>query len=137
MNLNNQNSVYEFSHKQNKAIEIAGRSIQIWGVVALSIGIISALIGTGVVAVSPDLTSTNSVAQLSVLLPLALAHLVMGKSYLSSGNALLGVVDTIVELSPAGLRRYGGNWALYAAQRAQERAAAQASLNNARDLSSI
>ena len=94
MNLNKRNSAYEFTRKQNKAIEIAGRSIQIWGAVALLIGIVSALIGTGVVALSPDLTSTASVVQLSVLLPLALAHLVMGKSYLSSGNALLGVVDT-------------------------------------------
>ena len=94
MDLNKQNSAYEFSHKQNRTIEVAGRSVQIWGVAALSIGIISAIIGTAVVAVTPDLTSTRSLVQLSVLLPLALALLVMGKSYLSSGNALLGVVDT-------------------------------------------
>jgi len=50
----------------------------------------------------------------------------------SHDRELLGMVDTIVELSPAGLRRYGGNWALYAAQRAQERAAAQAALDHAR-----
>ena len=50
----------------------------------------------------------------------------------SHDRELLGVVDAIVELSPAGLRRYGGNWALYAAQRDQERAAAQAALDHAR-----
>lgn len=50
----------------------------------------------------------------------------------SHDRELLGVVDAIVELSPAGLRRYGGNWAMYAAQRAQERAAAQAALDHAR-----
>lgn len=50
----------------------------------------------------------------------------------SHDRELLGVVDAIVELSPAGQRRYGGNWALYAAQRDQERAAAQAALDHAR-----
>lgn len=50
----------------------------------------------------------------------------------SHDRELLGAVDAIVELSPAGLRRYGGNWALYAAQRDQERAAAQAALEHAR-----
>ncbi len=50
----------------------------------------------------------------------------------SHDRELLGAVDAIVELSPAGLRRYGGNWTLYAAQRDQERAAAQAALERAR-----
>jgi ATPase subunit of ABC transporter with duplicated ATPase domains len=50
----------------------------------------------------------------------------------SHDRELLGAVDAIVELSPAGLRRYGGNWSLYAAQRDQERAAAQAALEHAR-----
>lgn len=50
----------------------------------------------------------------------------------SHDRELLGVADAIVELSPAGLRRHGGNWALYAAQRDQERAAAQAALDHAR-----
>lgn len=50
----------------------------------------------------------------------------------SHDRELLGAVDAIVELSPAGLRRYGGNWTLYAAQRDQERAAAQATLEHAR-----
>ena len=50
----------------------------------------------------------------------------------SHDRELLGAVDAIVELSPAGLRRYGGNWTLYAAQRDQERAAAQAALEHAR-----
>ncbi len=50
----------------------------------------------------------------------------------SHDRELLGVAGTIMEMSPAGLRRYGGNWALYAAQRDQERAAAQAALDHAR-----
>lgn len=50
----------------------------------------------------------------------------------SHDRELLGAVDAIVELSPAGLRRYGGNWSLYAAQRDQERAAAQSALEHAR-----
>ncbi len=50
----------------------------------------------------------------------------------SHDRELLGVVDAIVELSPAGLQRYGGNWALYEAQRAAEQAAAQATLAHAR-----
>ncbi|MFN9471909.1 ABC-F family ATP-binding cassette domain-containing protein [Acidovorax sp.] len=50
----------------------------------------------------------------------------------SHDRELLGAVDAIVELSPAGLRRYGGNWGLYEEQRTQERAAAQAALDHAR-----
>jgi ATPase subunit of ABC transporter with duplicated ATPase domains len=50
----------------------------------------------------------------------------------SHDRELLGVAGAIVELSPTGLRRYGGSWTLYAAQRDQERSAAQAALEHAR-----
>ncbi|RZJ54822.1 MAG: ABC-F family ATP-binding cassette domain-containing protein, partial [Acidovorax sp.] len=50
----------------------------------------------------------------------------------SHDRELLGTVGSIVALSPAGLQRYGGNWALYQAQRQAEAAAAQADLDHAR-----
>ncbi len=50
----------------------------------------------------------------------------------SHDRELLGVVDAIAELSPAGLQRYGGNWTLYEAQRVAGQAAAQAALAHAR-----
>jgi len=50
----------------------------------------------------------------------------------SHDHELLGGVGSIVELSPAGLQRYGGNRALYQAQRQAEAAAAQADLDHAR-----
>ena len=50
----------------------------------------------------------------------------------SHDRELLGVVHSMVALSAAGLQRYGGNWALYQAQRQAEAAAAQAALDHAR-----
>jgi len=50
----------------------------------------------------------------------------------SHDRELLGAVGSIVELSPAGLQRYGGHWGLYQAQRQAEAAAAQAALDHAR-----
>lgn len=50
----------------------------------------------------------------------------------SHDRELLGTVQSIMQLSPAGLRRYGGNWALYEAQRQAEAATAQATLDHAR-----
>ncbi|MFI8615579.1 ATP-binding cassette domain-containing protein [Acidovorax sp. NPDC077693] len=50
----------------------------------------------------------------------------------SHDRELLGAVGSIVALSPAGLQRYGGNWALYQAQRQADAAAAQADLDHAR-----
>ena len=50
----------------------------------------------------------------------------------SHDRELLGGVNHILELSPAGMRRYGGNWSLYQAQRQAEALAAQAALDHAR-----
>ncbi|TRO06715.1 hypothetical protein EQ829_26070 [Ectopseudomonas mendocina] len=50
----------------------------------------------------------------------------------SHDRELLAGVGSILELSPAGLQRYGGNWALYQDQRAAEAAAARAALEHAR-----
>ena len=50
----------------------------------------------------------------------------------SHDRELLDGVDCIVALSAAGVQRYGGNWALYQAQRQAEVTAAQAALAHAR-----
>lgn len=50
----------------------------------------------------------------------------------SHDRELLGGMNHILELSPVGLRRYGGNWSLYQAQRQAEAQAAQAALDHAR-----
>ncbi|WOI43667.1 ATP-binding cassette domain-containing protein [Acidovorax sp. BLS4] len=47
-------------------------------------------------------------------------------------RALLEAVDRIAELTPQGLRHYGGAWDVYAAQRDAEAQAAQAALHHAR-----
>ncbi|GKS74208.1 ATP-binding cassette domain-containing protein [Acidovorax sp. SUPP950] len=47
-------------------------------------------------------------------------------------RALLEAVDRIAELTPQGLRHYGGAWDIYAAQRDAEAQAAQAALHHAR-----
>jgi ATPase subunit of ABC transporter with duplicated ATPase domains len=51
-----------------------------------------------------------------------------GLLVVSHDRALLGLMDRIVELSPHGLRVYGGNLELYTAQRDAETAAAQRDL---------
>lgn len=50
----------------------------------------------------------------------------------SHDRELLGMANNMVALSGAGLQRYGGNWALYQAQRQAEATAAQAALDHAR-----
>lgn len=50
----------------------------------------------------------------------------------SHDRELLEAVNSIVELSPAGMQRYGGGWTLYQAQRQAEAMAAQAALDHAR-----
>ncbi len=50
----------------------------------------------------------------------------------SHDRELLEQVDRIVEVTPQGLRHYGGGWPLFQAQRAAEAQAAQAALRHAR-----
>lgn len=52
---------------------------------------------------------------------------------ISHDRQLLAAVDRIAELSPRGLALYGGNHALYAAQRDGQAAAAEAALTHARN----
>src|SRR5262249_49843906 len=54
-----------------------------------------------------------------------------GLLIVSHDRELLGLMDRIVELSPHGLRVYGGNFAVYTAQRDAEAAAAQRELGEA------
>jgi ATPase subunit of ABC transporter with duplicated ATPase domains len=51
-----------------------------------------------------------------------------GLIVISHDRSVLNAMRRIVELSPAGLRSYGGNYALYAGQKQDERAAADAVL---------
>ncbi|MBN3733399.1 ABC-F family ATP-binding cassette domain-containing protein [Burkholderia sp. Tr-20390] len=55
-----------------------------------------------------------------------------GLVIVSHDRALLADVQRIVELTPQGVRAYGGNYALYRAQRDAEQDAAQSALDNAR-----
>ncbi|MFJ1251989.1 ABC-F family ATP-binding cassette domain-containing protein [Cupriavidus sp. CuC1] len=55
-----------------------------------------------------------------------------GLVVVSHDRELLEEMDHIVALTPDGLRHYGGNYTLYAAQRDAEAAAAQAALDHAR-----
>ncbi|PFH28023.1 ABC-F family ATP-binding cassette domain-containing protein [Burkholderia sp. JKS000303] len=55
-----------------------------------------------------------------------------GVVIVSHDRALLAHVQRIVELTPHGARAYGGNYALYRAQRDAEQDAAQAALEHAR-----
>ncbi|AKL99547.1 ABC-F family ATP-binding cassette domain-containing protein [Burkholderia pyrrocinia] len=55
-----------------------------------------------------------------------------GLVIVSHDRALLAGVQRIVELTPQGARSYGGNYALYRAQRDAEQDAAQAALDHAR-----
>ncbi|WP_431820635.1 ABC-F family ATP-binding cassette domain-containing protein [Burkholderia sp. F1] len=55
-----------------------------------------------------------------------------GLVVVSHDRALLAGVERIVELSPQGMRSYGGNYAFYRAQRDAEHDAAQAALDHAR-----
>ncbi|KWK01017.1 ABC-F family ATP-binding cassette domain-containing protein [Burkholderia stagnalis] len=55
-----------------------------------------------------------------------------GLVVVSHDRALLAGVGRIVELSPHGVRAYGGNYAFYRAQRDAEHDAAQAALDHAR-----
>ncbi|MBY4868079.1 ABC-F family ATP-binding cassette domain-containing protein [Burkholderia anthina] len=55
-----------------------------------------------------------------------------GVVIVSHDRALLAHVRRIVELTPHGARAYGGNYALYRAQRDAEQGAAQAALEHAR-----
>ncbi|WP_423371687.1 ABC-F family ATP-binding cassette domain-containing protein [Burkholderia sp. LMG 32019] len=55
-----------------------------------------------------------------------------GVVIVSHDRALLAGVQRIVELTPQGVRSYGGNYALYRAQRDADQDAAQAALDNAR-----
>ncbi|WGS41652.1 ATP-binding cassette domain-containing protein [Burkholderia sp. JSH-S8] len=55
-----------------------------------------------------------------------------GLVVVSHDRALLAGVGRIVELSPQGVRAYGGNYAFYRAQRDAEHDAAQAALDHAR-----
>jgi ATPase subunit of ABC transporter with duplicated ATPase domains len=54
-----------------------------------------------------------------------------GLLVVSHDRTLLGLMDRIAELSPHGLRLYGGNYELYAAQRDAEDAAARRELDEA------
>ena len=51
-----------------------------------------------------------------------------GLLVISHDRQLLGEMAQIVELSPSGLRRYGGNYRFYAARKAEQRALAEHSL---------
>ena len=51
-----------------------------------------------------------------------------GLLVISHDRQLLGEMTQIVELSPSGLRRYGGNYRFYAARKAEERALAEHTL---------
>ncbi|WP_175926415.1 ABC-F family ATP-binding cassette domain-containing protein [Burkholderia cepacia] len=55
-----------------------------------------------------------------------------GLVIVSHDRALLADVQRIVELTPQGVRSYGGNYAFYRAQRDADQDAAQATLDNAR-----
>ncbi|MBW5807852.1 ATP-binding cassette domain-containing protein [Burkholderia sp. COPS] len=55
-----------------------------------------------------------------------------GLVIVSHDRALLADVQRIVELTPQGVRSYGGNYAFYRAQRDADQDAAQAALDNAR-----
>lgn len=55
-----------------------------------------------------------------------------GLVIVSHDRALLADVQRIVELTPQGVRSFGGNYALYRAQRDAEQDAAQSALDNAR-----
>ncbi|KVE85125.1 ABC transporter ATP-binding protein [Burkholderia cepacia] len=55
-----------------------------------------------------------------------------GLVIVSHDRALLADVQRIVELTPQGVRSYGGNYAFYRAQRDADQDAAQAALGNAR-----
>ncbi|WP_322089039.1 ABC-F family ATP-binding cassette domain-containing protein [Burkholderia sp. BCC1999] len=55
-----------------------------------------------------------------------------GLVIVSHDRALLAGVQRIVELTPQGVRSYGGNYAFYRAQRDADQDAAQAALDNAR-----
>ncbi|KVV19871.1 ABC transporter ATP-binding protein [Burkholderia cepacia] len=55
-----------------------------------------------------------------------------GLVIVSHDRALLADVQRIVELTPQGVRSYGGNYAFYRAQRDADQHAAQAALDNAR-----
>ncbi|KVG61403.1 ABC-F family ATP-binding cassette domain-containing protein [Burkholderia pseudomultivorans] len=55
-----------------------------------------------------------------------------GLVVVSHDRALLADVQRIVELTPRGVRTYGGNYAVYRAQRDAEQDAAQAALDHAR-----
>ncbi|MCA8096632.1 ABC-F family ATP-binding cassette domain-containing protein [Burkholderia contaminans] len=55
-----------------------------------------------------------------------------GLVIVSHDRALLADVQRIVELTPQGVRAYGGNYALYRTQRDAEQDAAQSALDNAR-----
>ncbi|KVF21031.1 ABC-F family ATP-binding cassette domain-containing protein [Burkholderia cepacia] len=55
-----------------------------------------------------------------------------GLVIVSHDRALLADVQRIVELTPQGMRSYGGNYAFYRAQRDADQDAAQAALDNAR-----
>jgi ATPase subunit of ABC transporter with duplicated ATPase domains len=55
-----------------------------------------------------------------------------GLLVVSHDRTLLGLMDRILEVSPRGLRVYGGNYDVYAAERAAEAEAAQRDLDEAR-----
>ncbi|MGO4761803.1 ABC-F family ATP-binding cassette domain-containing protein [Cupriavidus sp. 2KB_3] len=55
-----------------------------------------------------------------------------GLILVSHDRELLDLMDRIVELTPGGMRSYGGNYTLYEAQRSAEASAAQALLDRAR-----
>ncbi|MGJ7545216.1 ABC-F family ATP-binding cassette domain-containing protein [Variovorax sp. LT1R16] len=60
-----------------------------------------------------------------------LARWTGGAVVVSHDRELLETLDAILELGPDGLTRYGGNFTLYAQQRAQQAAAADAALHHA------
>jgi ATPase subunit of ABC transporter with duplicated ATPase domains len=61
-----------------------------------------------------------------------LRHWQRGLIVVSHDRALLGRMERIVELSPQGLRSYGGNYAMYAQARAAEQDSAARALDHAR-----
>jgi ATPase subunit of ABC transporter with duplicated ATPase domains len=61
----------------------------------------------------------------------AVAEWAGGLLVISHDRRLLGLMERIVELSPHGLRHYGGNFEVYTAQRDAEAAAAQQQLHHA------
>ncbi len=61
-----------------------------------------------------------------------LRHWKRGLLVISHDRQLLGGMDRIVELSPLGLRSYGGSYAFYAQAKAKEQAAALAELDRAK-----